>query len=244
MSQTPSQRDLLRWAEALAGTARTGLGFTESLYEKERYEEILHVAAEIRHRADQLSGHDFDVETLVNEWLGTVGQGVPGYVTPKVTVAAVVGNEAGELLLVQRAGSEVWLYPTGWADVGYSPAEVVVKEVQEETGIECEVVRPIAILDGMRLGFTGIPLYSLVFHCRMTGGELQAHPLECADVGFFAEGHLPAKTALPEQWAQEAFAAIREEDLEVRFDAPRDPLWEGQENVLSFLEDPEEKESP
>ena len=78
----------------------------------------------------------------------------------------------------------------------------------------------------------------------MTGGELQAHPLECADVGFFAEGHLPAKTALPEQWAQEAFAAIREEDLEVRFDAPRDPLWEGQENVLSFLEDPEEKESP
>ena len=244
MSQAPSQRDLLRWAEALAGTARTGLGFTESLYEKERYEEILHVAAEIRLRADQLSGHDFDVETLVNEWLGTVGHGVPGYVTPKVTVAAVGGNQAGELLLVQRADSEVWLYPTGWADVGYSPAEVVVKEVQEETGIECEVVRPIAILDGMRLGFTGIPLYSLVFHCRMTGGELQAHPLECADVGFFAEGRLPAKTALPEQWAQEAFAAIREEDLEVRFDAPRDPLWEGQENVLSFLEDPEEKESP
>jgi ADP-ribose pyrophosphatase YjhB (NUDIX family) len=119
---------------------------------------------------------------------------------------------------------------------------VVVKEVQEETGIECEVVRPIAILDGMRLGFTGIPLYSLVFHCRMTGGELQAHPLECADVGFFAEGNLPAKTALPEQWAQEAFAAIREEEVEVRFDAPRDPFWEGQENVLSFLETLDEKD--
>ena len=44
----PTRRDLLRWAEALAGSARTGLGFTESLYERERYEEILHVAAEIR----------------------------------------------------------------------------------------------------------------------------------------------------------------------------------------------------
>ena len=40
--------------------------------------------------------------------------------------ALIVGNEAGEILLVQRADSGVWLYPTGWADVGYSPAEVAV----------------------------------------------------------------------------------------------------------------------
>ena len=33
--------DLLRWAEALAGIARTGLGFTQSLYEQERFEEVL-----------------------------------------------------------------------------------------------------------------------------------------------------------------------------------------------------------
>jgi hypothetical protein len=30
--------DLLRWSEALAGIARTGLGFTQSLYEQERFE--------------------------------------------------------------------------------------------------------------------------------------------------------------------------------------------------------------
>ena len=221
----PSQLDLLRWAEALAGSARTGLGFTESLYERERYEEVLHVAAEIRARADALSSRPFDVDTLVGDWLGSVGRGVPGYVTPKVTIGAVVGNDAGELLLVQRADSGVWLYPTGWADVGYSAAEVVVKEVFEETGIRCEVVRPIAILDGMRLGITGIPLYLLVFHCRMTGGELSAHPLECSDVGFFEEGGLPEGLALPEEWAAEAFAAIRGEELDVRFDRPRVPPW-------------------
>src|SRR3712207_7793138 len=61
-----------------------------------------------------------------------------GYVTPKVAVGAVVGNDDGEILLVQRADSGVWLYPTGWADIGYSPAEVAVKEVLEETGITCE----------------------------------------------------------------------------------------------------------
>ncbi|MBO29898.1 MAG: hypothetical protein CL439_00575, partial [Acidimicrobiaceae bacterium] len=144
----------------------------------------------------------------------------------------VVGNEKNELLLVQRADSLVWLYPTGWADVGYSASEVVVKEVKEETGIDCEVIRPIAILDGMRLGFTGIPLYSLVFHCQMVGGELKPHPLECADVGFFAEGELPEKTAVPEQWAEEAFAAIRGEEIDVRFDRPREPIWVGDDSSL------------
>ncbi len=47
MTTPPTQLDLLRWAEALAGSARTGLGFTENLFEQERYEEILKVAVEI-----------------------------------------------------------------------------------------------------------------------------------------------------------------------------------------------------
>ena len=42
-----SARDLVRWSEALAGVARTGLAFTESLYERERFEEILKVAADM-----------------------------------------------------------------------------------------------------------------------------------------------------------------------------------------------------
>jgi len=29
-----SAKDLLRWSEALSGIARTGLGFTKSLYEQ------------------------------------------------------------------------------------------------------------------------------------------------------------------------------------------------------------------
>jgi ADP-ribose pyrophosphatase YjhB (NUDIX family) len=222
-SRAPSEVDLMRWSEALAAIARTGLAFSDVVYERERFEEVLNVAADIRERA----GSAFDSETLVGGWLESVGSGVPGYVTPKVTVGAVVGNDDGEILLVQRAESGLWLYPTGWADVGYSPAEVVVKEVREETGIDCEVLRPIAILDGLRLGFTGIPLYSLVFHCRMTGGSLTPHPMECRDVGFFAEGELPEHTILADEWAAESFAAIRGEPVEVRFDAPRDPPWLG-----------------
>src|SRR5712691_4547429 len=96
-----SAADLLRWAEALAGVARTGLGFTQSLYEKERFEEILKVAADIRAAALE----EAEADVLFDEWLSTVGEGVAGYITPKVAVAAIVGNEAGEILLTQRADS-------------------------------------------------------------------------------------------------------------------------------------------
>ncbi len=220
-------RTLLRWAESLAGTARTGLGFTESLYERERFEEILRVAADIRAVADEVAEPHEDGTGLVQEWLGQVGQGIPGYVTPKVAVGAAVGNDDGELLLIRRSDSGVWLYPTGWADVGYSAAEVVVKEVQEETGIEAEPVRLIAVLDGLRLGFTRIPLYSLVFYCRAVGGKLEPHPLECSDVGWFAEDRLPEPIVGYERWGDTVFAALRGEHRDVLYDRVREPLWRG-----------------
>jgi ADP-ribose pyrophosphatase YjhB (NUDIX family) len=214
-------QDVRRWSEALAAIARTGLGFTESRYEQERFEEILKVAGDMRVAA----GSSFDAEELVDEWMKNTGLGVAGYVTPKTAVGAVVGDDEGRILLVQRADSGLWLYPTGWADVGYSPAEVVVKEVQEETGIACEPLRLIAVLDGLRMGFTRIPLYSLVFHCRAIGGKLEPHPLECADVGWFAEDALPEPLAGYERWGTQAFAAIRGEDVGVQFDAPRPDVW-------------------
>jgi ADP-ribose pyrophosphatase YjhB (NUDIX family) len=222
----PSPVELLRWAEALAGLARTGLGFTQNLYERERFEEVLRIAADIRYAAVE----EVEATDQVEEWLESVGQGVPGYVTPKTAVGAVVGNDAGEILLVQRAGSGVWLYPTGWADIGYSPSEVAVKEVFEETGIEAEPVSLIGVFDGMRLGFHSVPLYSLVFHCKMTGGELRGHPLETLDVGFFPRDRLPEPLAGASRWVNLAFAAIDGRHTGCVFDPPRTPPWRGHDS--------------
>jgi ADP-ribose pyrophosphatase YjhB (NUDIX family) len=220
---TPSAADLLRWAETLSGIARTGLGFTQSLYEQERFEEVLKVASDIRAAAIE----EAEADVLYDEWINSVGEGVPGYVTPKVAVAAVVANERGEILLTQRADSGWWLYPVGWADVGYSASEIAMKEVAEETGIECEPVRLIAVLDGLRLGFARVPMYSLVFYCRMTGGELNGHPLETSAVGFFARDALPQPLAGAHRWLDIAFAAIDGEPRETWFDPPREPIWRG-----------------
>ena len=227
----PAER-LVQWSEALAGIARTGLGFTASRFEAERFGEVLRIAGDIRAEADECLGSEPRTcpcssvsEGHVARWLRSVGNGIDGYVTPRVAVGAVVGDHQGRLLLVQRADSGAWLYPTGWADVGYSASEVAVKEVLEETGLEVEPVRIIMVLDGIRHGFASTPLYSIVFHCRLLGGSLVAHPLECAAVGWFAREHLPGPLAGGEHWLDQAFAAINGGPAEASFDRPRTPVW-------------------
>ena len=87
-------RDLARWSEALAAIARTGLGFTQSLYERERFEEVLHVAADIKAAAAEALEVRRESDHFIQEWMDNVGEGIPGYVTPKVAIGAVVGNAA------------------------------------------------------------------------------------------------------------------------------------------------------
>ena len=221
------EAQLARWSESLAAIARTGLAFTQNLYERERYEEVLHVAADIKAAFEESTELRRERGHFVQEWMDNIGEGIPGYVTPKVAIGAIVGNDAGEILLVKRVPSGVWLYPTGWADVGYSAAEVVVKEVREETGIEAEPVQLLGVVDGMRMGFTKFGMYMLLFHCRATGGELNPHPLETDGCGWFAKDQLPQVTAGAEWWAERAFAAINGEVFTASFDAPRSPMWRG-----------------
>ena len=218
-------RDLVRWSETLAGIARTGMGFTQNLYERERYEEVLHVAADIKAAADEALEVRREQDHFVQEWMESIGEGIPGYVTPKVAIGAIVGNDDGEILLMQRADSGIWLYPTGWADVGYSASEVAVKEVLEETGIECDPVQLLGVVDGQRMGFSRFGMYMLLFHCRATGGTLQGHPLETSGLGWFAPDALPSATAGIEWWGQMAFAAINGERSIATFDTPRPDVW-------------------
>jgi ADP-ribose pyrophosphatase YjhB (NUDIX family) len=220
--------DLIRWSEALAGIARTGLGFTQSLYEQERFEEVLHVAADIKaalHDTLEVEGLSSAQHDLKHEWMQSVGVGTPGYVTPKVAIGIIVTNDEGQILLVQRADSLIWLYPTGWADVGYSPSEVAIKEVLEETGIECEPVRLLGVIDGQRMGFTRFGMYMLLFHAKATGGELKAHPLETADVGWYRLDNLPQPSPGSAWWGPAAAEALAGENSPAFFDTPRQPIW-------------------
>jgi ADP-ribose pyrophosphatase YjhB (NUDIX family) len=102
---------------------------------------------------------------------------------------------------------------------------VAVKEVHEETGIDCVPVRLLSVIDGQRMGFSRFGMYMLLFYCRATGGDLRAHPLETSDVGWFGPAALPDATAGAGWWAPMAFAAINGEEAPTAFDHPRDEVW-------------------
>jgi 8-oxo-dGTP pyrophosphatase MutT (NUDIX family) len=63
---------------------------------------------------------------------------------PKVTsivpsVNVVVTDDEGAILLIQRSDNGNWALPGGALDPGESMTDAAVREVEEETGILCEV---------------------------------------------------------------------------------------------------------
>ena len=73
-----------------------------------------------------------------------------------------------------------------------------------------------------------MPLYSIVFQCKVLGGTLKPHPLECQDVGFFSQDSLPEPLAGSGNWVDQAFRAVRNEPIEVQFGARDDQLGKTQ----------------
>ncbi len=218
MNQLSSVIDL--WIQRLRATAQTGLAFEPGAYDRERYDDMLKLAAEM---AAATETYDLDA-SLSHEffarWRAEVGEGVSGYVTPKVGVGAVVFNDRDEILLIQRLSGQ-WFYPTGWADVGYSPAQIAAKEVLEETGLSVTPQRLIAVYDIRKRAAekNWMHFYSLVFYCRLDGGDMKRHPVETLDAGFFAREKLPENLARRELgWVELAWAAHRGELREAYFD--------------------------
>src|SRR5262245_9275007 len=131
----------LDWARRLSALARNGLTFCEDPYDIERYEVIRSIAAEMIARgAGTDAGQVLDL--LASD---------AGYVTPKVDVRGVVFRE-GKILLVQERSDGLWTLPGGWADVGDSPANAVVREIREESGFETRATKLLALLDRNRHG--------------------------------------------------------------------------------------------
>ncbi|MCL4394636.1 MAG: NUDIX hydrolase N-terminal domain-containing protein [Chloroflexi bacterium] len=199
---TDITKQLELWVEQIKAIAQTGLAFdglnnpstlpaSSHVYDCERYEALLKLAATM---AASLNGAAVDpvhADAILARWRADIVPGVPGYVTPKVGVGAVVFNDREELLLIQRAEGG-WFYPTGWGDIGLSPAAVAVKEVREETGLEVTPTRVIGVHDSAGWKTDLNPHYwSIVFDCRLDGGSLRAHPVETRGAAFFARVSLP-----------------------------------------------------
>lgn len=116
------------------------------------------------------------------------------------SVSALVFDEDQRVLLCRKVGSQLWGLVGGAVEPGETPAEAVVREAQEETGL---VVRPIRVL-GVYGGpdfFVNYPngdevaYISTTFLCEPIGGRLEADGDEIVELRFISEQDLPA-TAL------------------------------------------------
>jgi 8-oxo-dGTP diphosphatase len=112
------------------------------------------------------------------------------------TVSAVVVNDAGEVLLGQRADNRRWALIAGMMDPGEQPAEAMLREIYEETGVRAKVER----LAGIALHETVYPngdqchMVNTWFRCRAVGGEARVNDEESIAVAWFPLDGLPELT--------------------------------------------------
>lgn len=164
--------------------SQTGLAFNPNDYDRERYEEIRAISLDLMARMS-----DAPVEQLMRLLPQEVG-----YITPKVDIRAVIFRGEGELLMVQeKIDHDRWTLPGGWADVGYTPFEVAIKETREETGLEAEAVRLLAVFDKRKHEHPEEPWYVYKFFilCRVTGGALLERTSETSGVAWVPFADLP-----------------------------------------------------
>jgi len=193
------------WVDTLRAIAQTGLAFDPHEYDRERYEALLRLAAEMAATVNRNAQLDPTLAAeLAEHWRAGVRAGVPGYVTPKVGVGAIVFNQKDEILLIQRSDSGGWLYPTGWLDVGDSPAETAVKEVREETGLVVQADRLLGVFDSNHRKYPmNFHMVSVIVYCRLLGGDLNPNPLETLGAGFFPFDGLPEPLSREGDWVSD-----------------------------------------
>jgi ADP-ribose pyrophosphatase YjhB (NUDIX family) len=170
----------LQWAREIQALSQNIRTFAANEYDMENSDRLARVEAEI------VAIHaDLPVKQTMENF-----KVQPGYATPKIDVrAAVVRN--GKILLVQEVADRRWAMPGGWADVGSRPAEMVVRETQEESGFEVEPQRVVAVIDANR----GEPLefyhaYKVIWLCEIIGGKARPSH-ETLAVEFFDFDVLP-----------------------------------------------------
>ncbi len=201
----------LKWTKQLQALSQNGLTYAQDPFDRERYEQIRQIAAEML--AEQAGVKIEDVlDLFVRE---------KDYATPKVDVRGAVFQNS-KILLVKERSDGKWSLPGGWADVGESPSESVEREVWEESGFHVRPLRLAAVYDRGKHPHKPLMhyhIYKLFFICEITGGQATTSS-ETEQVEFFEESDLPELSItkiLPEQIAK-MFEYYRRDKLPAYFD--------------------------
>ncbi len=170
------------WCKRLQAIAQNGLTFAHDHYDTERYQEVRQIAAEMI-----AAGSGLETAAVLG-----VLEKETDYATPKTDVRGIVFRD-DKILLVRERSDGGWTPPGGWADVGASPAENVVREIYEEAGFTTRAEKLLAVFDRSKHPHTPpfpFHVYKLFILCTITGGK-ETTSSETDSVGFFGETEIP-----------------------------------------------------
>ncbi|UGU16945.1 NUDIX hydrolase [Sinomicrobium kalidii] len=176
------KHDILNLLKRVQAIADTGLVYAKDDYDIERYEELRDLNMELFRR---YTGHrEEDIRPMFPP--------VKEYPTAKVDVRGLVLSPEKEVLLVRESADGKWALPGGWADIGFTASETIVKEFQEETGLNVKPERLLAVMDKKMHPHPPQPfyVYKIVFHCTVLSGELEKS-FDVLDVDYFKMDALP-----------------------------------------------------
>ena len=172
--------DFVKYLQRMIAITDTGLTFTKDPFDRERYEDLRDLLSEMLNQASDLN----------SEEVAEVFKPTSAYSTPLMDVRAWIVEDE-KICLVRGQGENDWALPGGFGEVGYSPTENILKEIEEETGFEAKVERLLAVFDTNRFQLQSNQYAKFVFECKLLDGQFQENQ-EIADLQFFAIDQLPA----------------------------------------------------
>ena len=173
------------FAIRIQSIAQAGLYYGKDPYDRERYEALRMIAAEMLSVKT-----DMTVEKIYDLFCNETG-----YQTPKVDTRAAVFI-GGKILLVHE-NNGTWSLPGGWCDVDQSIASNTVKEVKEESGYTVSAEKLIAVQDWRKHNVTNYAfgVVKVFVMCKFESGEFKENS-ETTEVGFFDRDSIPEELAV------------------------------------------------
>lgn len=105
----------------------------------------------------------------------------------RAAVAALIFDEQGRILLFKHTYRKFeWGIPAGGLEHREQPADAILREFYEETGMQIEIERLLTVVSAREDHHL-----SMVYLCRIAGGEFK-ESLEISEMKYFPVDEMPA----------------------------------------------------